>query len=121
MKKIKKVKKVKKVKFKADPKAEKWANRNYWFGTNNTLTFLAFDVHKDLIKLKVNPRSNLYYNLIDMIMGLHASKSVKLREIYKNRTTIRLTASQIAIAKKLKVPLKAYATQLRKGNNAATR
>ena len=121
MKKIKKVKKVKKVKFKADPKAEKWANRNYWFGTNNTLTFLAFDVHKDLIKLKVNPRSNLYYNLIDMIIGLHASKSVKLKKIYKNKTTIRLTAPQIAIAKKLKVPLKAYATQLRKGNNATTR
>ena len=49
-----------------------------------------------------------------MIMGSHAFKSVKLREIYKNKTTIRLTASQIAIAKKLKVPLTEYATKLRR-------
>ena len=111
---MKKIKKVKKVKFKKDPKAQKWAKRNHWFGTNKKLTYLAFETHESLINLKINPRSDLYYSLIDMIMGLHASKSVKLRKIYKNRTTIRLTASQIAIAKKLKVPLKAYATQLRR-------
>jgi|TARA_R110001583_G_scaffold42170_2_gene134125 hypothetical protein len=104
--------KKKKVKFKSDPKAEKWAQRNYWFGKNKTLTYLAFDIHKDLIKLKVNPRSNLYYNLIDVIMNFVASRSVKLKKIYKNRNTVRLTAAQILIAKKLKVPLKQYARKI---------
>ena len=111
---MKKKKKVKKVKFKIEPKAERWAQRNQWFGKDKTLTYLAFETHESLINLKINPRSDLYYSLIDMIMGSHAFKSVKLREIYKNKTTIRLTASQIAIAKKLKVPLTEYATKLRR-------
>ena len=86
--------KKKKVKFKSDPKAEKWAQRNYWFGKNKTLTYLAFDIHKDLIKNFVT------------------SRSVKLKKIYKNRNTVRLTAAQILIAKKLKVPLKQYARKI---------
>ena len=49
-----------------------------------------------------------------MIMGFHALRNPRLKKIYKNRNTVYLTASQIAIAKKLKVPLKDYATQIRK-------
>ena len=111
---MKKKKKVNKVKFKIEPKAERWAQRNQWFGKNKTLTYLAFETHESLINLKINPRSNLYYSLIDMIMGFHALRNPRLKKIYKNRNTVYLTASQIAIAKKLKVPLKEYATQIRK-------
>ena len=104
--------KKKKVKFKSDPKAEKWAQRNYWFGKNKTLTYLAFDTHTELVNLGISTRSKLYYNLIDIIMGLLVSRSVKLKKIYKNRNTVRLTAAQILIAKKLKVPLKQYARKI---------
>ena len=104
--------KKKKIKFKTEPKAEKWAQRNHWFGKNKTLTYLAFDTHTELVNLGISTRSKLYYNLIDIIMGLLVSRSVKLKKIYKNRNTVRLTAAQILIAKKLKVPLKQYARKI---------
>jgi len=106
-----KKKKKKKIKFKTEPKAEKWAEKNHWFGKNKTLTYLAFDTHTELVNLGISTRSKLYYNLIDIIMGLLVSRSVKLKKIY-NKNTVRLTAAQILIAKKLGVPLKHYARKI---------
>jgi len=79
-------------------KAEAWAKRNVWFGKDTTATFLAFETHRDLIDLRVRPSTNLYYSLIDLIMAPHIIKW--------NRT--HLSPAQKRIAKKLRIPLKAY-------------
>ena len=79
-------------------KAEAWAKRNVWFGKDTTATFLAFETHEDLVNLRVRPNTNLYYNLIDLIMAPHIIKW--------NRT--HLSPAQKRIAKKLRIPLKAY-------------
>ena len=81
-----------------DPKAEAWAKRNVWFGEDTDLTFTAFETHIKLIKLRVNPSTNLYYSLIDLIMAPHIIKW--------NRS--HLSPLQKRIAKKFGVPLKAY-------------
>ena len=105
---------MKKKKNKADPKAEKWADRNTWFGKHRGLTNLAVDTHEELVHLGINPRSNLYYDLIDMVMYLFLSKNAKLKKNYGKKKTVHLTPAQVDIAKKLQVPLKAYATELRR-------
>ena len=105
---------MKKKKNKGDPKAEKWASRNAWFGKHKKLTYLAFDTHTKLVDLGINPNSKLYYNLIDMVMFLFISNNAKLKKKYGGRKTVRLNPEQVAIARKLKVPLKEYATQLRR-------
>jgi len=79
-------------------KAEAWAKRNVWFGKDTTATFLAFKTHRDLIDLRVRPSTNLYYSLIDLIMAPHIIKW--------NRA--HLSPGQKKIAKKLRIPLKAY-------------
>ena len=81
-----------------DSKAETWAKRNVWFGKDDDLTFTAFRTHKDLIDLRVRPSTNLYYSLIDLIMAPHIIKW--------NRS--HLSPLQKRIAKKLRIPLKAY-------------
>ena len=81
-----------------DSKAEAWAKRNVWFGKDDDLTFTAFKTHKDLIDLRVRPSTNLYYSLIDLIM---APQIIKW-----NRS--HLSPLQKRIAKKLRIPLKAY-------------
>jgi hypothetical protein len=81
-----------------DPKAEAWAKRNVWFGKDNDLTYRAFETHARLTKLRVNPRTKLYYSLIDLIMFPHIIK-------WKGG---HLSPLQKRIAKKLGVPLKAY-------------
>ena len=79
-------------------KAEAWAKRNAWFGKDTTATFLAFKTHEDLVNLRVKPSINLYYSLIDLIM---APQIIKW-----NRS--HLSPLQKRIAKKLRIPLKAY-------------
>ena len=101
-------------KIKVEPKAEKWAERNSWFGKHKGLTYLAFDTHEELIDLGISPRSKLYYNLIDMVMHLFLSKNAKLKRNYSRKKTIQLTPEQVEIARKLKVPLKEYTTELRR-------
>jgi len=105
---------MKKKKNKAEPKAEKWATMNPWFGKHKGLTYLAFDIHEELVNLGISPRSKLYYNLIDMVMFLFMSKNAKLKRNYGKKKTVRLTPAQVDIAEKLGVPLKAYATELRR-------
>jgi len=114
---------------KPDPKAEQWAEKNTWFGQDQTMTYAAFGLHKQLIEDEgFDPNSEEYYNELDNRIrsefphkfqdaqrkssaprvasaGTTASKSSSP----KGRRTVKLTASQIAIAKRLNVPLEEYA------------
>ena len=92
------MKRKKKRKLRGPKKAEAWTKRNVWFGKDNDLTFTAFKTHKDLTDLRVRPSTNLYYSLIDLIM---APQIIKW-----NRS--HLSPLQKRIAKKLRIPLKAY-------------
>jgi len=114
-----------------DPKAEAWASQNSWFGTDKAMTYTAFEIHKDLTEKEgYDPNSNEYYAEVDKRIRIDfphkfgntdnkqttapvqtvasASRSVK-----PGRKTVRLTSSQVAIAKKLGVPLEEYAKQLK--------
>jgi len=116
----------------ADPKAEEWADRNEWFGKDNAMTYTAFDLHEKLTKQEgFDPHSDEYYSEIDKRMRLdfpHKFDRKELsegttkptqtvasatRSVKPGRQTMRLTSSQVAIAKKLGVPLEDYAKQLK--------
>jgi len=114
---------------KPDPKAEEWAKKNTWFGQDQTMTYAAFGLHKQLIEDEgFDATSDEYYNELDNRIrsefphkfqeapkksnaprvasaGTTASRSSSP----KGRRTVKLTASQIAIAKRLNVPLEEYA------------
>ena len=117
----------------ADPKAEEWAEKNDWFGKDNAMTYTAFDLHKKLVDEQgFDPKSNEYYVEIDKQMRLDfphkfdrktlsegtTKPTTQLvasatRSVKPGRNTVRLTSSQVAIAKKLNVPLEEYAKQLK--------
>ena len=115
----------------ADPKAEAWADRNEWFGKDSAMTYTAFDLHKKLTEEEgFDPNSEEYYAEIDKRMKLdfphkfgktETKEPIKptqtvasaTRSVKPGRTTVRLTSSQVAIAKKLGVPLEEYAKQLK--------
>jgi len=111
-----------------DPKAEAWAQKNEWFGNDQTMTYAAFGIHRQLIEDEgFDPSSDEYYSELDKRVrtefphkfaeakrdtgprvasaGSTASKSSSP----KGRRTVKLTPSQIAIAKRLNVPLEEYA------------
>jgi hypothetical protein len=113
---------------KPDPKAEAWAGKNEWFGNDQTMTYAAFGIHRQLIEDEgFDPASDEYYSELDKRVrtefphkfaetkrdtgprvasaGSTASKSSSP----KGRRTVKLTPSQIAIAKRLNVPLEEYA------------
>ena len=117
-----------------DPKAEQWAAKNSWFGTDNAMTYTAFDLHKTLTEKEgFDPQSDEYYSEIDKRIRLEfphkfdttksetgetTTKPVQTvasakRSTNTGRKTVRLTPSQVAIAKKLGVPLEEYAKQLK--------
>ena len=118
-----------------DPKAEAWAAKNTWFGTDNAMTYTAFDLHKTLTEQEgFDPQSDEYYSEIDKRIRLEfphkfdtttsdkgevSTKPVQTVASAKRSTntgrknTVRLTSSQVAIAKKLGVPLEEYAKQLK--------
>jgi len=117
-----------------DPKAEAWAAKNAWFGTDNAMTYTAFDLHKTLTEQEgFDPQSDEYYSEIDKRIRLEfphkfdktksetgetTTKPVQTvasakRSTNTGRKTVRLTPSQVAIAKKLGVPLEEYAKQLK--------
>ena len=116
---------------KPDPKAEAWAENNDWFGKDNAMTYTAFDHHKKLTEQEgFDPNSDEYYAEIDKRMKLdfphkfantRSQESTKptqtvasaRRSVNSSRKTVRLTSSQVAIAKKLGVPLEEYAKQLK--------
>jgi hypothetical protein len=114
-----------------DPKAEAWADKNEWFGKDSAMTYTAFDLHKKLTEEEgFDPKSDEYYAEVDKRMRLdfphkfgktESRESTKptqtvasaTRSVKPSRNTVRLTSSQVAIAKKLGVPLEEYAKQLR--------
>ena len=115
----------------SDPQAEAWASKNTWFGQDRPMTFTAFEIHKDLVdKEGFDPKSNEYYKEVDRRIKLdfphkfdkggsvNTSEPVQTvasatRSVKPGRQTVRLTPSQVAIAKKLGVPLEEYAKQLK--------
>ena len=117
-----------------DPRAEEWAARNKWFGTDTAMTYTAFDLHKKLVDEEgYDPQSEEYYAEIDKRIRLdfphkfgttstkvetNTTKPTQIvasakRSVNTGRKTVRLTPSQVAIAKKLGVPLEEYAKQLK--------
>jgi hypothetical protein len=112
-----------------DPKAEDWASRNSWFGQDRAMTYTAFEIHKDLVNEGFDPKSDDYYAEVDKRIKVdfphklgntsekQSTKPVQTvasaqRSVKPGRKTVRLTSSQVAIAKKLGVPLEEYAKQL---------
>ena len=114
----------------ADPRAEEWAAKNDWFGNDRAMTFTAFEIHKDLVEKEgFDPKSQEYYEEIDKRIRIDfpskfgnteqtTTKPVQsvasaTRSVKPGRKQVRLTSSQVAIAKKLGVPLEEYAKQLK--------
>ena len=118
-----------------DPKAEAWGAKNKWFGTDTAMTYTAFDLHKKLVDEEgFDPQTDEYYSEIDKRIRLEfpnkfgttedkvqqdTTKPTQIvasakRSVNKSsRQTVRLTPSQVAIAKKLGVPLEEYAKQMK--------
>ena len=114
-----------------DPRADEWATKNSWFGTDNAMTYTAFDIHKKLVEEEgFDPSSDEYYSEVDKRIRLefpHKFDSVeqptkeqpvqnvasaKRPAAKGRRKTVKLTPSQVAISKRLGVPLEEYAKQL---------
>ena len=114
-----------------DPRAEAWAAKNSWFGTDRAMTYTAFEIHKDLTEKEgYDPSSDEYYAEVDKRMRVdfphkfgntetkQSTAPVQTvasanRSVKPGRKTVKLTPSQVAIAKKLGVPLEDYAKQLK--------
>ena len=113
-----------------DPKAESWGSKNKWFGSDSAMTYTAFDIHKKLVDDEgYDPASDEYYveidkrirlefpHKFDKIATTETTRPTQVvasakRSVKPGRKTVRLTPSQVAIAKKLGVPLEEYAKQL---------
>ena len=116
-----------------DPKAEAWAEKNEWFGKDNAMTYTAFDLHRKLTEEEgMDPKSDEYYEEVNKRIRLEfphkfGKNTVAEKTTSKptqnvasatrssrtaGRKTVRLTPSQVAIARKLGVPLEEYAKQL---------
>ena len=116
-----------------DPKAEAWSEKNSWFGQDTAMTYTAFDLHKKLTEQEgFDPSSDEYYSEIDKRIRLEfphkfdnnnssgentrpapvQTVASAKRSTKSGRKTVRLTPSQVTIAKKLGVPLEEYAKQL---------
>ena len=118
----------------SDPKAEDWASKNSWFGNDSAMTYTAFDIHKKLVETEgFDPQSNEYYAEVDKRIRLEFPHkfdkvddtsterakpaqnvaSAKRSASTGRKKTVKLTPSQVAIAKRLGVPLEDYAKQLK--------
>jgi hypothetical protein len=116
-----------------DPKAEAWAQKNAWFGNDSAMTYTAFDIHKKLVEEEgFDPQTDEYYSEIDKRIKLEfphkfgkvedntAERARPAQTVASanrpaqsgRRKTVKLTPSQVAIAKRLGVPLEEYAKQL---------
>ena len=118
-----------------DPRAEAWASKNSWFGSDRAMTYTAFEIHKDLTEKEgFDPSSDEYYVEVDKRIRVdfpHKFGNTETtttapvqtvasaqRSVKPGRKTVRLTSSQVAIAKKLGVPLEEYAKQLKNTEGA---
>ena len=118
----------------SDPRAEEWASRNSWFGNDSAMTYTAFDIHKTLVEKEgYDPKSDEYYTEVDKRIRLEfphkfdkiESSTTERAKPAQNvasarrsastgrKKTVKLTPSQVAIAKRLGVPLEDYAKQLK--------
>jgi hypothetical protein len=116
-----------------DPRAEEWASNNAWFGNDSAMTYTAFDIHKKLVEEEgYDPKSNEYYAEVDKRIRVEfphkfdkvdntsterakpaqTVASAKRSASTGRKKTVKLTPSQVAIAKRLGVPLEDYAKQL---------
>ena len=117
-----------------DPKAEDWAARNNWFGQDSAMTYTAFDLHKKLVEEEgIDPKSDEYYEEIDKRIRLEFPHKFATKDTTTTterakpaqtvasanrpsqsgrKRTVKLTPSQVAIAKRLGVPLEEYAKHL---------
>tara|TARA_R100000781_G_scaffold66349_1_gene41673 strand:- start:869 stop:1765 length:897 start_codon:yes stop_codon:yes gene_type:complete len=113
-----------------DPKAEAWAEKNEWFGNDQAMTYAAFGVHRQLIDEGVDPNTEDYYNKVDQRIKEYfpqkfsneqpapvqqVAASSRGATGKKNARKIKLTPSQVAIAKRLDVPLEEYAKHIEQG------
>ena len=118
----------------SDPKAEDWAAKNTWFGNDSAMTYTAFDIHKKLVEQEgYDPKSDEYYAEVDKRIRVefphkfdkvedttterakpaqNVASARRSASTNKGRKTVKLTPSQVAIAKRLGVPLEEYAKQL---------
>ena len=111
-----------------DPKAVAWADKNDWFGTDNAMTYTAYDIHNQLVKEGIDVADDDYYTEIDKRIrkefphkfsdGGDVSRPKQkvagvVRKSATGRRTVKLTPSQVAIAKKLGVPLEEYAKHVK--------
>jgi hypothetical protein len=119
-----------------DPRAEAWAAKNTWFGSDRAMTYTAFEIHKDLTEKEgYDPNSDEYYAEVDKRIRVdfphkfgnteqkQSTAPVQTvasanRSVKPGRKQVRLTSSQVAIAKKLGVPLEEYAKQLKNTEGA---
>ena len=107
-----------------DPKAEDWASKNTWFGEDEPMTLTSFSIHRKLMEEGFDPKSDSYYSEIDKRMrDTFPHKFEDTKQVSPTQTvasanrggpvrrkgTVRLTPSQVAISKKLGVPLSEYA------------
>jgi hypothetical protein len=107
-----------------DPKAEKWAARNEWFGQDEAMTFAAFGIHKKMVESEgFDPQSDDYYSELDERIqtefpqkfngtskrAAQTVAGVSRSPAGRRKKKVRLTPSQVTIAKKLGVPLEEYA------------
>ena len=118
----------------SDPMAEAWASENPWFGNDSAMTYTAFDIHKQLVEKEgFDPKSKEYYEEVDKRIRVefphkfdkvedntterakpvqNVASAKRSASTNKGRKTVKLTPSQVAIAKRLGVPLEEYAKQL---------
>ena len=117
----------------SDPRAEAWATKNSWFGNDTAMTYTAFDIHKKLVEQEgFDPKSDEYYEEVDSRIRLEFPHkfdkidgsttgrvkptqnvaSAKRSASTGRRKTVQLSPSQVAIAKRIGVPLEEYAKQL---------
>jgi len=105
-----------------DPKAEDWASKNTWFGEDEPMTLTSFSIHRKLMEEGFDPQTDSYYNEIDkrmrdtfphkfeqQVSPTQTVASANRGGPVRRKGTVRLTPSQVAIAKKLGVPLSEYA------------
>ena len=119
----------------SDPMAEAWASENPWFGNDSAMTYTAFDIHKTLVEKEgYDPKSKEYYEEVDSRIRLefphkfdkvegntterarpvqNVASAKRSASTGRKNKTVKLSPSQVAIAKRLGVPLEAYAKQLK--------
>ena len=119
----------------SDPMAEAWASENAWFGNDSAMTYTAFDIHKQLVEKEgFDPKTKEYYDEVDARIRLefphkfdkvdgntterakpvqNVASAKRSASTGRKNKTVKLSPSQVAIAKRLGVPLEAYAKQLK--------